>query len=92
MKMMVDCVKMCLNWRVLGVLTLVALVIAIVAPQWLWGAIPLLLAVACPVSMLVMLFSMHASRRSQRPRAEMPDCTSCEVQQSSLTRMEQSVT
>ncbi len=65
-KMMVDCVKMCLNWKVLGVLALVALVIAIVAPQWLWGANPLLLATACPVSMLVMLFSMHASCGSQR--------------------------
>ncbi len=87
LKMIVDCVKMCLNWKVVGVLVLVALVIAIVAPQWLWGAIPLLLVAACPLSMLVMLFSMHASHTSQRHGTEIPGCVSCETQQPSPTWM-----
>lgn len=33
---------------------------------WIWVALPFLLIAVCPLSMLVMLFSMHRMRSSQK--------------------------
>src|SRR5437762_11839491 len=35
-----DCVQMCLNWKVLAGLAVVAVLVGIVALQFLWGAVP----------------------------------------------------
>jgi hypothetical protein len=50
---------MCFDWRVLAGLAVVGLGIWVLAPGVIVGAIPLLLIAACPLSMLVMLFSMR---------------------------------
>lgn len=56
---------MCLNWKVVAGLAVVALIVGIVAPQFLLGAIPLLILAACPLSMLLMLAGMRGSRETQ---------------------------
>ncbi len=49
---------MCMNWKVLGALGVVAIGILIFAPSTLGSAAPLLLLAACPLSMLVMMIVM----------------------------------
>src|SRR5712692_3688109 len=49
---------MCLNWRVLTGLAVVALLVLVVAPQFIGAALPLLLVAACPLSMLFMMRGM----------------------------------
>lgn len=56
---------MCLNWKVVAALAVVALIVGIVAPQFLLGAIPLLILAACPLSMLLMMTGMRGSREIQ---------------------------
>src|SRR5712692_9392751 len=46
---------MCLNWKVVAGLAVVGLIVGIVAPKLLLGAIPLLILAACPISMLFMM-------------------------------------
>lgn len=55
---------MCLNWKVVAGLAVVAVFVLVVAPQFIWAALPLLLVAACPLSMLVMMWGMH---RGQSP-------------------------
>jgi hypothetical protein len=73
-----DCVQMCLNWKVLAGLVVVAILVGIVAPQLFWGAIPTLLVLACPLSMGVMLFTMSRKRGSAGSGAT----SCCEPEQS----------
>jgi hypothetical protein len=49
---------MCLNWKVLGGLAVVALLVLLLAPQFIWAALPILLIAACPLSMLFMMRGM----------------------------------
>lgn len=60
---------MCLNWKVVAGLAVVAVIIGIIAPQLLLGAIPLLIVAACPLSMLFMMRGMH---RGQSPQVQQP--------------------
>ena len=60
-----DCVQMCLNWRVLVGLAVVGLAVWVVAPQLVLAALPLLLIVACPLSMLVMMGRMRGGQPAQ---------------------------
>ncbi len=53
---------MCLNWRVLTGLGAVALGIWLVAPQYILGALPLLLILICPLSMVLMAVMMRDSK------------------------------
>jgi len=53
--------KMCLNWKVLGVVAVVGLGIALFAPGLFGAALPILLLAACPISMLVMMATMRQS-------------------------------
>jgi len=55
LKAIVDCMGMCLNWKVLLGLAAVALLVGALAPQLLWSSLPVLLVLACPLSMLVMI-------------------------------------
>jgi len=52
---------MCLDWRVLTGLGAVAVGIWLVAPQYVLGALPLLLVLACPLSMVAMALMMRGS-------------------------------
>ena len=60
-----DCVQMCLNWKVLAGLAVVGLAVWVVAPQFVLAALPLLLVVACPLSMLVMIGRMRGGQPAQ---------------------------
>ena len=51
---------MCLNWKVVAGLAVVALAVVVVAPQYIWAALPLLIVAACPLSMLFMVRGMHS--------------------------------
>ncbi len=70
---------MCLNWKVLAGLAVVGVVVWIVAPQFVLGAIPLLLLAACPLSMVFMMRgkqgggsqgALPPAQRSQAPAME----------------------
>ena len=50
----------CLNWKVLTGLGAVAVLILLVAPRAA-GVVPLLAVLACPLSMVAMMWSMRAS-------------------------------
>ena len=52
---------MCLNWKVVAGLAVVGLGILILAPQYLWVALPVLIVAACPLSMLFMMRGMSNS-------------------------------
>ena len=56
---------MCLDWRVLGGLAVVGLGIWLYAPQLIGAALPLLVLLACPLSMAVMAWMMRGSMRTQ---------------------------
>ena len=60
-----DCVQMCLNWKVLAVLAVVGVIAWVVAPRLVLAALPLLLVVACPLSMLVMMGGMRGGQSAQ---------------------------
>src|SRR5437899_2845206 len=49
---------MCLNWKVVVGLAVVGLIVLVVAPQFIWAALPLLIVAACPLSMLFMMGGM----------------------------------
>lgn len=48
----------CFNWKVYAGLAAVAVGVWLVAPALAWGALPVLLVLACPLSMLVMMRGM----------------------------------
>ncbi|TMC13929.1 MAG: DUF2933 domain-containing protein [Chloroflexi bacterium] len=73
-----DCVQMCLNWKVLASLAVVVLLIGVVAPQLFWAALPALVALVCPLSMVVMMAQM--GKRRGRPTVAHPmepECPAC---------------
>ncbi len=51
--------KMCLNWKVLAGLAMVGFAVYLVAPNAVLGVLPVLLLLACPLSMVVMFVSME---------------------------------
>ena len=55
---------MCLNWKVLAGLAVVGLIVLVVAPQFIWAALPILLVAACPLSMLFMMRGMAGIRNA----------------------------
>ncbi len=70
---------MCLNWKVVAGLAVVGVVVWIVAPRFVLGAIPLLLLAACPLSMVFMMRgkqgggsqgALPSAQRSQAPAME----------------------
>ena len=50
---------MCLNWKVVAGLAVVGVLVWFLAPQFVLGAIPLLILAACPLSMLFMMRGMQ---------------------------------
>ncbi len=57
--------KMCINWRIVGALSLVGLAVFAVAPNLLGAALPLLVLAACPLSMLLMMRAMQGGGRCE---------------------------
>ena len=55
--------KMCINWRVVGGLSLVGLAVFALAPNLIGAALPLLVVAACPLSMLLMMRAMQGGGR-----------------------------
>ena len=53
--------RMCLNWKVLAGLGLVAVGVGVYRPGLLGAALPILLLAACPLSMLWMMRTMSHS-------------------------------
>jgi DUF2933 family protein len=60
-------IRMCLNWKVIGGLSVVGLSIWLVAPNLTAAAIPILLIAVCPVSMLLMMKAMGGGHQSSQP-------------------------
>jgi len=74
---------MCFNWKVIAGLSAVGLGIWVVAPSFVGAALPLLLVLACPLSMLFMMRSMGGSQcASQGSQVRQPSTAG-------LTREEQ---
>lgn len=69
---------MCLNWKVIGGLAAVGVGIWVFAPNLVAAATPLLFALACPLSMLLMMRGMsggnqnRATSTSDRPSGDAP--------------------
>jgi hypothetical protein len=66
----------CLNWKVVAGLAVVGLGIWVVAPNLVWAAVPVLVVLACPLSMLLMMRGMGSAQcatqieQEHRPREE----------------------
>jgi Protein of unknown function (DUF2933) len=54
--------RLCLNWKILAGLAVVGLGVVVVAPNLVWVTLPLLLAAACPLSMLLMMRGMQGGQ------------------------------
>jgi hypothetical protein len=66
-------IRMCLNWKVIGGLTVVGLGIWLAAPSLLVAALPVLLMAVCPLSMLLMMKAMDGGHRSSQPDSRTDD-------------------
>lgn len=80
--------KMCLNWKVLGVLTAAGIGIWVFAPELFGRALPVLLLAACPISMLVMMATMRQPT-SRAPARE--DINTLQAQLVELTAQQEQV-
>ena len=76
LKVIWECMQMCLNWKVLVGLAVIAIGIGVAAPQLFFGALPVLLVLACPISMLFMMGRM--GKRQSRVRGESASCPACQ--------------
>ncbi|MFL5802846.1 MAG: DUF2933 domain-containing protein [Roseiflexaceae bacterium] len=54
--------RICLNWRVIAGLAAVGVGIWVVAPNLVWAAVPVLVVLACPLSMLFMMRGMGSGQ------------------------------
>ena len=61
---------LCLNWNVVAGLAVLGLGIWVVAPNLVWAALPILVVLACPLSMLFMMRGMGGSQRAILPGSE----------------------
>jgi hypothetical protein len=59
-----DILRKCLNWKVLAGLGAVGLAVWVLAPGLLAQAIPFLIVLVCPLSMLLMMRGMHEGSSS----------------------------
>jgi hypothetical protein len=65
--------KMCLNWKVLASLGAVGVGVYLFAPGLLAKAVPILLLAACPLSMLLMMWSMQHTQGQGQQTTHEPD-------------------
>ena len=66
MKKLYTLVECCLNWRVIVALALVGAAVFLYAPKLGLAYVPVLLALICPISMLVMVLSMSRKDKGGR--------------------------
>jgi Protein of unknown function (DUF2933) len=62
--------RICLNWKVVAGLGAVGLGTWIVAPNLIWAAVPILVVLACPLSMLFMMRGMSGGQCATQPEQE----------------------
>ncbi len=79
LKVIWECMQMCLNWKVLVGLAVVAVGIAVAAPQFFLAALPVLLVLACPISMLFMMGRM--GKMQSHSKGESASCPACQERQ-----------
>ena len=60
----------CLNWKVIAGLAVVGLGIWVVAPTLAWAAVPVLVGLACPLSMIFMMRGMGGGQCATQPEDE----------------------
>lgn len=68
-------VGMCFNWKVVVGLIGVGLGVVVLAPALIAPVLPLLLLAACPLSMMAMMWGMHAGKgeaESPTPHTTLP--------------------
>jgi hypothetical protein len=53
---------MCFNWKVLSGLAIAGAAVFLFAPSAVSGAVPLLIALACPLSMVLMMRAMNGGQ------------------------------
>ena len=80
---MMNMLKMCLNWKVVAGLAVAGLGVALLAPNALGAALPLLVLAACPLSMLVMMGAMGGMGRKRGQCAPEPGQESAPLSQHS---------
>lgn len=61
-----EMLKKCLNPKVLLGLAMIAVGVAIFAPQALAAALPLLIIAACPLSMVAMMVMMNKNNKDKK--------------------------
>jgi Protein of unknown function (DUF2933) len=61
---------LCLNWNVVAGLAVLGLGIWVIAPNLAWAALPVLVVLACPLSMLFMMRGMGGGQRTTPPGRE----------------------
>ncbi|HEY3229231.1 MAG TPA: DUF2933 domain-containing protein [Roseiflexaceae bacterium] len=61
---------LCLNWNVVAGLAVIGLGILVIAPNLIWAALPVLVVLACPLSMLFMMRRMGGGQRATQPERE----------------------
>ena len=59
----------CFNWKIYAALGGVALAVLVLAPGLFWGALPLLIVAACPISMFFMMRGMRGAQCATEPVA-----------------------
>ena len=72
---------MCLNWRVLGALALVGVVVLVAAPSLAARALPLLFVAVCPLSMAAMMWAMRGKKTAPAPPVGVPETTAPSAKQ-----------
>ncbi len=81
--------KMCLNWKVLAGLAAVGVGIYLVAPDLVLTALPILLLAACPLSMVLMMWSMQRSQGQGQQTPQEPDVELPREEQAAQLRKQQ---
>ncbi len=65
--------KMCLNPKVLAGLAATGVAIYLIIPNMIAAALPILLLAACPLSMLLMMWSMQHTQGQEKQTPQEPD-------------------
>jgi hypothetical protein len=81
--------KMCLNPKVLAGLAVVSLGIYLFAPGLLAEAVPILLLAACPLSMLLMMWTMQRTLGQDQQTTQETDARLTREEQMAQLRAEQ---
>jgi hypothetical protein len=81
--------KMCLNPKVLAGLAVAGVAIYLMAPGLAAAALPILLLAACPLSMLLMMWSMHHTQGQGQQTIQEPDLGLTREEQIARLRVQQ---